>query len=217
MVAFYKNRSMPQLKYVTVEKQTQTEIVIEKSRFITLVAPCPTEKSAREILLARKKEHPFATHNCYAFIADNGVTTRFSDDGEPGGTAGAPIMEALKRSGVTNVIVVVTRYFGGIKLGAGGLTRAYARCASEGIKSAEVKTYEMADKLFFSLGYEDYNVFLKMKSADFKTFSVDFSDKVNVTVFVKSEAISRFSELFKETFLGRYSYENIGEEYYCFD
>lgn len=204
------------MNYVTVKTQCETEVVIERSRFITLVAPCPTEESARAILLARKKQHPFATHNCYAFIAEKGNSTRFSDDGEPGGTAGVPIMEALKRAGLTDTIVIVTRYFGGIKLGAGGLTRAYAKCASETIKAAEVKKYELSKKIELDIAYEDYNVYLKMKCDDLKTVDTAFSDKVKITAYVKSEAISRFSALFAETFFGRYTFKELNEEYFSF-
>ena len=205
------------MNYVTVKTQCETEVVISRSRFLTLVAPCPTEEAARAILLARKKQHPFATHNCYAFIAEKGNSSRFSDDGEPGGTAGAPIMEALKRAGLTDTIVIVTRYFGGIKLGAGGLTRAYASCAAETIKAAEVKKYELSKKIEFEIAYEDYNVYLKLKCDDLKTVDAAFSDKVRITAFVKSEAISRFSALFKETFLGKYEFWETGEEYFSFD
>ena len=199
--------------YKTVEKTTESEIIIERSRFITLVAPCADEQAARAVLSERKKQHYSATHNCYAYITDNGKYSKFSDDGEPGGTAGQPILSAIQNAGLINVIVIVTRYFGGIKLGAGGLTRAYLRCASEGIKAAEIIVYEKAQKIKFVLPYEDYQTFLRMKGEYFKVGRTDFSDRVEVTLFVKSAAIGRFSDDFIEAFNGKHGFETISEEY----
>ena len=106
--------------YKSVSDFSKNEIVIEKSRFIGYAAPVQSESEARDFIAKIKKEHPFATHNCYAYIAENGAIARFSDDGEPQGTAGAPILEVLKNKELVNSAIVVTRYFGGIKLGAGG-------------------------------------------------------------------------------------------------
>jgi len=203
--------------YKTVEKTTESEIVIERSRFITQVTPCGTAEEAKDILAERRKKHFQATHNCYAYISDGGKYSKFSDDGEPSGTAGAPIMNALTNSGLINVMVIVTRYFGGIKLGAGGLTRAYARCAQEGIKSAEQCVYTLAKKISITLQYEDYQAFLRLKENGFKVSDTQFSDKVTVTLFVKSEAIGAFSEVFTEKFNGKYGYLILGEEYFKFD
>ena len=205
------------MQYVTVKTPSETEIVIERSRFLTLVAPCESEAAAREILTARKKQHFSATHNCYAFITEGGQIAKFSDDGEPGGTAGAPIMEALKKSGVINAIVIVTRYFGGIKLGAGGLTRAYIRCAAEGLKAAKKCAYFLTDRIKFDLSYEDYQTFLRFSFDGAKVASTDFADCVTVTLNVKSELVSAFGDRFTQTFLGKYAYEFIKKEYVEFD
>ena len=202
--------------FKTVVNPTETEIVIERSRFITYVAPCATESEARGILAERKKTHYQATHNCYAYIAENGECSKFSDDGEPGGTAGQPIMSAIKSAELKNVIVVVTRYFGGIKLGAGGLTRAYLRCAAEGIRLTPVVVYEKAIKIKVELPYEDHKTFSRLLSGDVKLTGTEYSDKVTLTVMVKSEAIGRFSADFTELFSGRYAYVTLGEEYFSF-
>ncbi|MBR1891413.1 MAG: YigZ family protein [Clostridia bacterium] len=203
-------------EYYGIASSTQTEIIIERSRFITLISPCLDERSAREILLDCKKRHYQATHNCYAYIVEDGLSAKFSDDGEPGGTAGAPIMEALKRSNVKNAIVIVTRYFGGIKLGAGGLTRAYFRCAQEGLLSADKKLFVPSIKVNVALSYEDYQIFLRMINSDLKITSTKYSDKVDLTVMVKSGAISRFSDDFRQKFNGRYALNTVGEEYFAF-
>ena len=204
--------------YKTVTKATESEVVIERSRFITLVAPCATEEAARAILLERKKQHYSATHNCYAYITDGGKYSKFSDDGEPGGTAGMPIMSALNSSGLIDTIVIVTRYFGGIKLGAGGLTRAYLRCAAEGLKAAQVKTYDLANKIIINLSYDEYQTFLRMKNAgDYKVADTTYADAVTLVVMVKSGAIGRFSLVFADTFAGRVSFEEAGEEFFSFE
>lgn len=122
---------------ITILHSEPTEKIIEKSRFITYSARVESEEEAKAFLAALKDEHPFATHICYAYIADRqGNLQRFSDNGEPQGTAGMPILENLRVRCLVNAAVAVVRYFGGIKLGAGGLTRAYAACAKEQLESA---------------------------------------------------------------------------------
>ena len=113
--------------YLTVKQNVQNEIIIEKSRFITSLKRVYGEDDAKAFVQEIKGKYPDATHNCYAYIADEGgFFAKFSDDGEPQGTAGLPMLETLKAKGLKQVAVVVTRYFGGIKLGTGGLARAYA-------------------------------------------------------------------------------------------
>ena len=113
----------------------ETETVIKRSRFITTVARSDSEVEARALIAKVRSRYPDANHHCSAFrLADAGVeTARSSDDGEPAGTAGVPILGALVNAGLVNLTAVVSRYFGGIKLGAGGLTRAYAGCVSEAV------------------------------------------------------------------------------------
>ena len=204
--------------YKTVEKTTESEIIIERSRFITMVAPCADEQAARAVLLERRKQHYSATHNCFAYVTDGGKYSKFSDDGEPSGTAGQPILSAVQSAGLINVIVIVTRYFGGIKLGAGGLTRAYLRCAAEGIKAAPIKTYELCKTLEIGLSYDEYQTFLHIKNAgDFKVTNTEYSDSVRLTVAVKSGAIGRFSQVFTDIFSGKATYTTIGEDYFSFE
>ena len=112
--------------YRTLRQSASDEFVINKSRFIGYAAPCETEAEALAFLQSIRTKHKDATHNCYAYIiGQNAGIMRYSDDGEPGGTAGLPMMEVLKHQGVVNCCCVVTRYFGGVLLGAGGLVRAY--------------------------------------------------------------------------------------------
>ena len=125
--------------YKTLLKEAAEEYSIQKSRFIGRAAPVTTVEEALRFLEQVRSEHRTATHNCYAYIlGQNAGIMRYSDDGEPGGTAGLPMMEVLKARGVVNCAVVVTRYFGGVLLGTGGLVRAYTQATQAGIEAAEL-------------------------------------------------------------------------------
>lgn len=131
------------------------EVEEKKSRFIAQTAAAATEEEALAFIEARKKQFWDARHNCYAYVlGENAQTVRFSDDGEPAGTAGRPILEVILNSGIRNLVVVVTRYFGGVLLGTGGLVRAYTKAAQAGLAASDVRTMQY--------GYEidlitDYN------------------------------------------------------------
>jgi uncharacterized YigZ family protein len=121
-------------QYYTVKGYGEHEIVIQKSRFICYVNRATSEEAAQDFIQTIKKKHWDATHNCSAYlIGEHDQIQKANDDGEPSGTAGVPMLEVLKKKGLKDTVVVVTRYFGGIKLGAGGLIRAYGKCTSEGI------------------------------------------------------------------------------------
>lgn len=124
--------------YLTVNVETESELIVKRSRFIATVAPVKDYSEALEFIAKVRAKYIDATHNCYAFISDNkGLEFRFNDDKEPSGTAGPPILEVLKKSGLFCTAVVVSRYFGGIKLGASGLTAAYASAAANVISTAQ--------------------------------------------------------------------------------
>ena len=125
------------MAYRTVKQPGEAELIIKRSRFIGRCFPVADEQEALRLLEQVRRQHWDATHNCYAYsVGVSGACARYSDDGEPSGTAGLPMMEALRRSGVTDALVVVTRYFGGILLGAGGLVRAYSAAAAAAVRSA---------------------------------------------------------------------------------
>lgn len=125
------------MAYRTVKQPGEAELVIKRSRFIGRCFPVADEQEALRLLEQVRRQHWDATHNCYAYsVGVSGACARYSDDGEPSGTAGLPMMEMLRRSGVTDALVVVTRYFGGILLGAGGLVRAYSAAAAAAVRSA---------------------------------------------------------------------------------
>ena len=130
--------------YITVSHRSCEETVINKSRFIGYAAPCPTETDALSFLREIREEHRAATHHCYAYIiGENSGIMRYSDDGEPGGTAGLPILEVIKGKNIVNCCVVVVRYFGGVLLGTGGLVRAYTQGAQLAVGAAGVSRMEM--------------------------------------------------------------------------
>lgn len=133
-----------------ITRNVQTELVVQKSRFLTSLYRVSTEQEAQAQIKALKKEYWDASHNCSAYIVGiNPRAERSSDDGEPAGTAGAPMLEVLRQKELYNVVAVVTRYFGGIKLGAGGLTRTYAKAVSEAIKASGLsRMISMGDYAF---------------------------------------------------------------------
>ncbi|EME52831.1 YigZ family protein [Amycolatopsis decaplanina] len=129
-------------RYLTVAGTGVHEIEIRRSRFLCVLAPVASEEAAREVIAARKKADPAARHHCHAFVLGaDGRTQRSSDDGEPAGTAGIPMLEVLRRRELTDTVAVVTRYFGGVLLGAGGLIRAYGQAVSEAVDVIGVREY----------------------------------------------------------------------------
>lgn len=180
-------------EYITLQKYGEAEFTISRSRFIGRAFPVKTEEEALTHLAALRKQHYDATHNCYAYrIGETAAIARFSDDGEPQGTAGLPMMEALRGKGPTFALVVVTRYFGGILLGAGGLVRAYSRAASEAVDNAGLQTMRLCDAYSLTFGYERIgrmSRFLQNGGYDFAPF--EYGAQINARVFVpkaKSEA-----------------------------
>ena len=140
--------------YKTLKQSAHDEFIVNKSRFIGYAAPCETEEKALAFLRQIRDKHKDATHNCYAYvIGENAGIMRYSDDGEPGGTAGLPMMEVLKARGVVNCCVVVTRYFGGILLGAGGLVRAYTKGGAIALDAAQVVRMQLSQRLLLDVPY----------------------------------------------------------------
>ncbi|KFU79690.1 uncharacterized protein, YigZ family [Amycolatopsis lurida] len=129
-------------RYLTVAGTGVHEIEIRRSRFLCALAPVTSEEAAREVIAGRKKADPAARHHCHAFVLGaDGRTQRSSDDGEPAGTAGTPMLEVLRRRELTDTVAVVTRYFGGVLLGTGGLIRAYGQAVSEAVDVLGVREY----------------------------------------------------------------------------
>ena len=140
--------------YNTVKGNGECEIILSKSRFITYVNRAETEQQALEFIEKIKKQHPNATHNCSCYlVGEHDNIQKANDDGEPSGTAGVPMLEVLKKQGLKDTVVVVTRYFGGIKLGGGGLIRAYGKATTEGIAAAQVVERKQHAVMKISIDY----------------------------------------------------------------
>lgn len=139
--------------YKTIRSRCEARFIEKKSEFIGYLCPVSNEQEAIDFVNEIRAMHRKATHNCYAYILRDNNTARHSDDGEPGGTAGVPIYDVLNKFGVTDIACVVTRYFGGILLGAGGLVRAYSKGASEALEAAEIVAMELADSISVSVDY----------------------------------------------------------------
>lgn len=177
------------MEYRTIKEDGQVQEEIKKSRFICHAKRVYNEEEARDFISAIKKEHYKATHNCSAFIVgERSEIKRTSDDGEPSGTAGVPMLGVLENHNLTNVCVVVTRYFGGIKLGAGGLIRAYAGSVALAVK--EIGIIEIKEQAGIQIHmtyaqYQEYGNFLK--EHNLIELETNFTDQVDTIIFIDKE------------------------------
>ncbi len=197
--------------YKTVKSYSEFRFVERKSEFIGYCAPVTTEGDAIAFVSSIKKKHSDATHNVYAYVLRQGQAQRFSDDGEPHGTAGMPVLDSIRKADLTDVAVVVTRYFGGILLGTGGLVRAYTAGAVGAIKEAEI--IEMVDFALISVkaGYSEYQKIMPVVSAyNAKTEDSDFGMDVTLTLKVKADQEEKFRADLIEATNGRIHAQNIG-------
>ena len=187
-------------QYKTVYEGGEGELVEKKSRFIATVRPVKTEEEANQFVEEMRKKYWDARHNCWAFIlGERQEFKRCSDDGEPSQTAGKPMMDVLTGSGLTDVAVVVTRYFGGTLLGTGGLVRAYSGAVQEGLKSSTVITKYLGVKLSVTT---DYNGVGKLQylfgQKEIPILSAEYTDKVVFTVLVESSRIQEIKKAITE-------------------
>ncbi|MED3993299.1 YigZ family protein [Peribacillus frigoritolerans] len=174
-------------QYLTVAGRGEHEIVIEKSRFISHIARVETEDAAQAFIQEIKKKHKDATHNCSAYmIGEQNQIQKALDDGEPSGTAGVPILEVLKKKELKDTAVVVTRYFGGIKLGAGGLIRAYSKATSEGINATGVVIRKLMRVISTTVDYTWLGKLEnELRSSIYQIKEIQYLDQVNILVYVK--------------------------------
>lgn len=172
------------MNYKTIKQDGTAEEEIKKSRFICQLKRITSEEEGRNFIAQVKKEHYKATHSCSAMIVgENGQIKRSNDDGEPSGTAGVPMLTVLEKQGLTNVVAVVTRYFGGIKLGAGGLIRAYAGSVANGLREIGIVEIKELQGIQIELTYPQYQSFNNfLQEENLQEFDTDFS--VNVTTFI---------------------------------
>ena len=170
----------------TIKKAVQSEINVKKSQFICSLVPTRTKKESKEVIQKLNQQYAEATHNCTAYIASDGEG--FDDDGEPGGTAGKPMINVLRKNELHNVTAVVTRYFGGIKLGAGGLVRAYSKSVMEAIGEAEILEIEEYEIYTITFEYSEIKTAdTEVRNNSLEVIDKDYSDKVSYDVVSKDE------------------------------
>ena len=200
----------------TVFGRHESEKIIERSRFLTYSAHGESEEEARAFVAEIRSKHSLATHVCYAFISDKtGNLQRFSDDGEPQGTAGVPILEVLKSKKLFETAVAVVRYFGGIKLGAGGLVRAYSSSAAENLDGADIRLLEMCEEYPIIVDYTGIDSVQKYLSTHpCSLLSTDYGEKVCFNIAVKKVEAEAFVGELVDYMQGRVEIES-GEEYYA--
>ena len=175
----------PTVEFTSVSKEFRHEYIVDKSRFITTISPCTTEEEEQAFIGRINKEFWDATHNCTAYaLGPKQEQQRSSDNGEPSGTAGKPMLEVLKKTGITNVAVVVTRYFGGIKLGAGGLIRAYSHSVAETLRLASKELHTTRTQLQVTIDYSLYGAVERFLQDKKLHYEANFGEHVTVIILV---------------------------------
>ena len=187
-------------EYKTVLKYSECELEEKKSRFIASTFPVSSEKEAVSIIESFKKKYSDATHNVYAYnVGIESFVQRYSDDGEPSGTAGLPVMEAIKKADLKNILIVVTRYFGGTLLGASGLIRAYGKSARMGIQSSVIISKKLCKKLEMEFDYSFLGKIQSMVSEKgYEVKNKEFGSFVRYAIYVPLDDIKSFKSILKE-------------------
>ena len=200
--------------YRTVKQRASAEFTEKKSVFIGCISPVSDEAAAKSFISEIKKCHPDATHNVFAYILEGTEIARFSDDGEPQGTAGMPVLEVLKREGLCGVAAVVTRYFGGTLLGAGGLVRAYAKAAKMAVDAAGICEFRPFTEFRLTVEYTYYEKIKKeLEPRGIKLDGCDFGEKVVFDLAAETEAFDSFKD-FVSDFTGASAFfEKTGERF----
>jgi len=202
--------------FVTLASVGEGEYEEKNSIFIGYAAPISSEDEALEIIRSKKKEYYDARHNVWAYILPDGVTQRYSDDGEPQGTGGMPTLSVISKRGVCGACVVVTRYFGGTLLGAGGLVRAYTQAASAAVDAAGIKKFDKFTVIEIKLSYSDYQKLGKLLSPyHIIDRTADYSDAVTVNFAVRSDEVQMLTDSFSEIGAGRWRVSVLGEKWGC--
>ena len=200
--------------YKTIEGFASSEYIVKKSRFIGYAKPTKTPDEAVAFINEIRTKHRDATHNVYAYIIEQDNIARYSDDGEPQGTAGIPALDVLKKEELVNLCVVATRYFGGIMLGAGGLVRAYAHTAKIAVEAAHI--IEMKQCAFCRCVC-DYNFYGRLTplliSFGANVSDTDFADNVSVSFSIPVEMFEKLNAELIDKSNGKYSAEKTGEKF----
>jgi len=200
-------------KRVTIAQNVSCEMEERKSIFIGHAAPIRSEEEARMFIEAKRKEYHDATHNVYAYMLNDGAIARYYDDGEPQGTAGMPVLNVLKMSGACDLCVVVTRYFGGILLGAGGLVRAYGAAAKNAIDAAGLAVFEQYALMKIGVTYSDYQrLTIALAKLGASEDHCDFGENVTVMAAIEAGRAEEVAKTVSEMTYGKGKFAVIGYE-----
>lgn len=200
--------------YITVKELAEYRFEDRKSVFIGYAKPVSTEADAIEFIQAVKKKYPDARHWVYAYVLRENSTARFTDDREPQGTAGMPVLDIIRKNGVTDTVIVVVRYFGGILLGTGGLVHAYSEAALGALRNAKIIKYDTYSELDISVSYSDYQkITFTLSEYDFYTTATDYTDTVKITGSVISASYDELCEKLSEITSGRCKIEFLNKKY----
>jgi uncharacterized YigZ family protein len=201
--------------YLTIARDGTAEIEVKRSRFIAHVARVATEDEARAVLERTRKQHWDARHNCSAFVlGPAGDVQRSNDDGEPSGTAGAPMLEVLRGRAVSDVVAVVTRYFGGVLLGAGGLVRAYSDAVRAALDEVGLRERRLLDKVDVTVGHaEAGKLENELRSRDVSVLGIDYAVRATLHVAVPAGDLAWFSALLAELTGGSAGAEPVGSHW----
>ena len=191
-------------EYITVLGEAQAEYVEKRSRFIATVRHCATEEEAVSFINEMRSKYWDARHNVFAYSTGKGALCRFSDDGEPHGTAGKPILDVINGSGVTDLAIVVTRYFGGVLLGTGGLVRAYSKSSKDALETARKARMIPCTVFEIKCDYTDHSRLLSLlENSGGCIQDTEFSDKVMISFYLQDTDIEAFKDKLRETFSAR--------------
>lgn len=200
--------------YKTVRTKSDAELIEKKSRFIAHIAPVTSEAEALAFLEEIRTENRSATHNVYAYILRENNIMRYSDDGEPSGTSGVPTLEVLRKEGLTDCIAVITRYFGGTLLGAGGLVRAYSKAAKMGVDAAGIVTRALCREISVTVDYGmSGKIQYSISESGLTLRDSEYGDKVTFRVIVPTEECDKFLADMTEVSFGQ-AVLSVGEEEY---
>ena len=200
--------------YKTIHHRSSFEFEDRKSVFIGEAIPATSESEVLSFIDSVKKHYPDARHHVYAYILRDNAIMRFSDDGEPQGTAGMPILDIIRKKGLTDIAIVVTRYFGGTLLGTGGLVHAYSASAQGAIEEAQVITYDLYTEVSITVSYSDYQkLSLLFSEFEFRTEDTDYGADVVILGRVLSSSVDLFVHKLTEITSGRAKSEILGEKF----
>lgn len=201
-------------EYKTVELEASNSFIEKKSKFIGHVKPVKTQEEAVEFINSIKSKHWDATHNVYAYVLKENNIQRYSDDGEPSGTAGVPVLDVLLKEGLVDVCVVATRYFGGTLLGAGGLVRAYSHTSKIAVDAGHIITMAECSILNCKVDYAFYERMMILLS-DFSANVIDteFADTVNITFSIKQDKVFAFQDKLIDVTNGKYKAIKTGTKF----